>query len=287
MNAALNVQSAARIPLKTVDPQQWRIWRRNFEQIAAIKHWQDERQRREIASSMEGDAALAVMDIPVDVQNATGQDLLIQYEERFVPAAAGQLARSEFKAAKQKPGETILAWHTRLRELFLRATPNGNANNDQALIDTFTQNLVDPAIMMYVLDANPATYAAALQAAQNKQATLLVMGKQVTSGALNQLGADGIHALHRDGKTCWFCNQPGHQRHECTLREKLMRKLQEEGWQKPSGTTQKGRGRGRGGHRGRGQGQRGGGRGGKRINEIDMLESSQEEEEEEDIYAGN
>lgn len=289
--------TSARIPFKTVDPQQWRIWRRNFEQIANIKGWNQQRQRREIASSMEADAALAVYDIAVDVPNdpqATGQALLNAYEARFVPAAAGQLARSEFKAAKQKPGETILAWHTRLRELFLRATPNGDANADQSLIDTFTHNLVDPAIMMYVLDQNPATYVMALQAAQNKQATLLVMGKQVSSGGLHVMGGAEVHAIRQGGKgPCWTCNAPDHQRHECPLEDKIRQRLVKEGWTKPdkgAGRGGGGGGRGRGGRgsRGKGQGQRGRGRGKRQVNAIDQEDEDDEDDDEaEDIFAGN
>ena len=95
-------------PFSSGDGVEWRTWRRNFEITATINAWDARRQRREIAASMTGTAQLYVADIAIgDVQGAApAADLLDLYEARFLPAAAGDLARVTFKDARQEEGDT-------------------------------------------------------------------------------------------------------------------------------------------------------------------------------------
>ena len=52
-------------------------------------------------------------------------DMLVALRDCFVPRAAGATARADFRVAKQKTGEDIIAWHTRCRSLFHHAYPTG------------------------------------------------------------------------------------------------------------------------------------------------------------------
>ena len=234
---------------------EWRVWRRNFVTIIAINEWADLRARRELASAMEGAASRAVSDL--DVTTFANVTLTLDaYEERFIPRAAAQLARAEFDRARQASNETVLQWHTRLREIFSRAYPERVATNDRPLIDKFTIGLVDSALARHMLDHQPASFSQALQTAQSKQATEDLMAARFP----NQ--APSISAMNHQGgrpagtSGCWYCQEPGHNRSDCSKflqqKEIFAKYFKIEG---NTGNSNRGfrggRGRGRGG-RGRG-----------------------------------
>lgn len=234
-------------------PADWRVWRRNFRTIAEINGWDDLRQRREAYAAMEGDAARAVSDIQIAAQNQTIDQLLTSYEGRFVPEADGDLARADFLAARQRADETIIVWHTRLRELYMRAFPNQNPNASMQLRNHFAYHLLDPVIKMYVMDQRPATYADCLEVAQNKHANQLIFAATTGAKGMNALinaldplvasavippeSSGGVQAMGNRGfsrgkrtnfrsggrgrggsggkTTCWYCRKDGHVRDDC------------------------------------------------------------------------
>lgn len=209
-------------PFSSAEASEWRIWRKNFETAATINDWADLRQRREASAAMEGAAARAVHDIDHAVApNIPIANLLNAYENRFIPAAAGRLARAEFTSAKQRPAETVLQWHTRVREIFVRAYPARIVNDDQQLMDQFTNNLVDLTIQAHTLDAAPATFQACLDTAQTKQANQMILHRQQDKPALNSI--DNVESIDAIGfrqnkerqKGCWYCGHEGHQRQDC------------------------------------------------------------------------
>ncbi len=264
------------------DGVEWRTWRKQYNHAVAINGWDNARQLHEIAGSMDGSAALSVDDIDPAVNNMTPAQLLDAYELRFLPEAAGQLARTEFKGARQNVGETILQWHSRVRGLFTRAYPQGNVHDDRHLIETFYEGLVDAPVRRYVFDAHPATFAAALTVAQNKSATEAFMAKGNAPPPINAL----------DNGVCWHCEQAGHQKRDCRIYAKIKKELSRNGGYgggKPRGDGQSkprgggaGQGRGRGGRSSRGRG-RGGpsGPGGPGRPSTHQIAGPEEEEDDE------
>lgn len=194
------------------EPSEWRTWRANFLTLATIHNWNDVRQRREASAAMSGVAARSVRDLTV-AAHATIVALLDAFEARFIPVAAGRLARAEFISARQATSETILQWHSRIRELFQRAYPARPVEADEQLIDQFVNNLQDTFIKSYVLDQAPNTFTAALNNAQSKQANQFILGKPATNGSA------GLHAFgatnNSKQKECWHCGKSGHVRTEC------------------------------------------------------------------------
>lgn len=200
---------------KEASPAEWRVWRKNFETISAIHGWNANRAKQEISAAMEGEAARTVHDIDIQAP-ATAAALLDLYQARLIPAAAGRLARAEFTTARQGTAETLIQWHSRLRELFQRAYPARQAAQDQQLIDQFVHQLVDTVIKTHVLDQGPATYAAALDVAQSKQATqALVTGKGNGEATIHAIGGQESTGRGRTTGNCWYCGQPGHLKMEC------------------------------------------------------------------------
>ena len=177
----------------------WRAWRRRFYMVANENGWNDAQQRVNLAAAMDEEANQAVQDIDYNAPGMTIELLLNAYENRFMPQAAGAVARAEFKTARQLPGETVVDWHTRAREAFLRAHPQANAELDQNLIDCYVEGLSDPTIRDYTMDQQPATYAAALHAAEIKYANV-VRGSQIRAAAQEGTGGagGGVNAFRRD-----------------------------------------------------------------------------------------
>lgn len=272
--AALPRQYKKPSVFSTGDGAEWRTWRRNFMTIQVMQAWEDQRARREAASAMEGNAARVVQDIPVDGDNnALGIAAFLDlYEARFLPAAAGQLSRVDFRVATQQPDETILAWHTRLREVFTRAFPQGNAHNDQHLIEKFVLGMADANVVSYTYDHHPETYGAALVHAQNKAATQAVIAGRSSAGIQSLSAATSAKATNAIGGQqggpdgCWYCGDKSHVRKDCKLFEKqkvyFMKYFQLGGRYRQGNHDPGGGHTGQGNfNRGRGGGRGGGGRG--------------------------
>jgi hypothetical protein len=134
-----------------------RIWRRNFEQTIQINGWANERQQREAAAAMEGNAAEFTSDIPPPyVAGRAINDMLNLYESRFLPAAAGQVAAAQFQTAAQMDGEQIAIWHASPRSILERAFPGEDIQGSRLLINKFVLKLADSNIRQWTNHANPA-----------------------------------------------------------------------------------------------------------------------------------
>ena len=196
---------------------------------------------------------------------------------RFIPVAAGNYARADFKAARQKDSESPLQWHSRLRELFLTAYPDRAAGvaNDYDLKHQFAMGLIDQNARIFVLERmtnDDFTYTNCLTAAQNKIAVTAVVSqsepKASTSG-VNNMNTEANKNVRR----CYCCQSTGHLKRDCPYMKAVRYCLdsqsgkgQNNGYIDKNSTRPpghsfngfrgqfRGRGRGRGGFRGRGRG---------------------------------
>ena len=157
------------------DGIEYLTWKDNFTLAAEINGWNNDRQCREAKANIEGAAARMISDIPHIVLGQTVVQLLALYEARFLPAAAGDMARVQFRTACQKEAESILQWHTRVRELFTRSYPAEPLEASVQLRDQFILGLSESKIKEYTWDSHPATFAAALANASSKSASNTVM----------------------------------------------------------------------------------------------------------------
>lgn len=209
------------------NPRKWLEWRRRFEAIARGALWDDEHKKREMFAAMVGPASAAIHDIPYENTpgyQRTFREIADLYEARFVNRAASNAARTDFNRAQQQPQETLLEWHGRLRDLFVRAYPN-HPGVDQGELGTnlrerFAVGLESASIQEYVLDKDPATYADCLTDAETKSNTLVKMKD------MSQVAA-ALHAIQqvkkpipRDaGGACYYCYRDGHFKIECAVRK--------------------------------------------------------------------
>lgn len=230
-------------PFSSAIGADWAVWRRNFQTIARINDWDQPRQKRELASSLEGLAAKTAADVmfeepplaagaaqaDIDARAAreaarTIDMVLDECEEKFLPPSESELAVAAFEDTAQASDESVMQWHARLRELHGRAYPGQDVNN-RVLINRFALGLRDLQVREWTWKQRPATYAAALQHANNETASKAILGL----AAGKPKGSQGIHAISapkgRTGKgksagagNCFFCERPGHFKAECRAR---------------------------------------------------------------------
>ena len=315
LDAIHNQESRIRVRvLREITPEAWRSWREHFELVAAINAWNNQRQRQEIAVAMAGPARTATRGIPWGVVAADGvaiapaADLLNALQARFIPVAAGQFAINAYDNARQAEGESPTTWHNRLRDLALQAEPGMDFENNARLRKNFINGLANASLAQEVANANPGTYAAALDEVvrrwSNNMAYKQRMGKGSTANLERQLYAmeptekdpGGIASLSRnssrwnnrkrkaasappdsrfpDSEGCWGCGRSGHFLRECPHLGSTPRKASSPPSRGKPGS------RGRGGGRGRGRGR--GGRANNRSGRINHVGEDGEEEEYED-----
>ena len=214
--------------LDKTDPVAFKTWRSNFTTVATINEWDVNRSKREARAALTDEAAVLAHDIDIRAgDNAfTLEALMAAYEARFISPAASALAVSEYQIAKQEQLEPAVKFHSRLRGLFVRAYPHNQEdhNNNQDLIRHFIQRLRSGDTQMHCFTQNPATYAAALTAAQmHESAVLMRKASKDMVGSLDQPEgtADSVNAFNgkpNSNLTCWFkpCSGP-HMAHNCPM----------------------------------------------------------------------
>lgn len=212
--------------LSEATTQEWLTWKDHFLMVSQICDWNDLRKRRELYAAMQGLAAQATRDIPVvDPVPApaghvplTFEAVLAAYESRLCTTAASDTARSEFLTAKQMPDETILAWHGRVRSLFIRAAPAGHQPDltdvlqARELRERFVLGLLNREVKRQVLERRSNDFNAMLQIAGEAEATLLLLEKEDTEARRRNKTISQVNGGERDhrGLTCYRCRQKGH-----------------------------------------------------------------------------
>jgi len=221
-----------RVPLFATsdNAREWLTWRRRFEMIADAHKWSDEQRRQELFIGMTGDAAASVADIDVMAQPtranpnrgyATIQEVLAAYEARFMTQADSDAARAEFLTARQLSSESILAWHSRLRDLFSRAFQGEDINQGASGYlgrERFILGLDNASIREHTLNERPSTYQEALKVAENRMASLKMLqadrkkGLHALPGPSSRETSASAYPPQEGG--CFICDGP-HFAREC------------------------------------------------------------------------
>ncbi len=300
---------------ETGDATAWATWITRFETVANIAGWNAARMKAELKAGMSRAAALVTRD--KDIQDPrTFNQVKADYQDRFITPADSDQARAEFSLAQQGAEESLLEFHSRLRELFTRAYPAAMGNIDgapmeQILRDRFISGLLHPAIKEYTWDKRPANYIECLAVVQRKQATLQLHSPspQGSSNQTNRSSNDprsqsSVHTASAStfgngsnagtNFTCHFCKTTGHMLRQCPLLDQARSIIEGTGGGSPSSGRLRrgfGQGRGRGGRGTRGGARGGGSRGaggddkkkkGPQLSSLGTQDDDDEEEEEED-----
>lgn len=243
----------------------WMAWRLTFQNVCTLKGWTDAQAKAQMVAAMEGSCARLVSHVHLPPL-ATAREALDLYGEQFIPAAYGKMSRMMFKTAAQEDNESIVAWHTRLRELYLRAHPNFAqfVETTSEIIETFIMGLQHPEIRQKTLDDNPTTFAQALTNACERAANVAFVNQHEGRGrhAPSLYALQGIQAVSVDGavssavgavsESCFVCQAKDHFVRSCPHKGNMtsseLRRVNEE-LRRVRGAGQRGgrnpRGRGR------------------------------------------
>lgn len=215
--------------LEKNDPVEWRQFRIHFETMMQVHQWADDTARGMLKASITGEALKVVMDVPIRAQGQTIQQMLDDYEARFTPAPQGRFSRTEYEEARQMPEESAIQWHGRLRELYQRGFPNGNAEADVGLIEKFVKRNKDIRVAqnIWARDELPQTYTAALHATQNVESSLMLQPEGATGGINYIPAADKGNNQGTKAKTCFVCRTPGHFAKDCFMLDRAVKYMQE------------------------------------------------------------
>ena len=256
-------------------PAAWMEYKRHFLTVAALNHWDDLRMRRELAAGMQEKAGNAVFDIDPGEAGITLEDLITAYEERFMPAAAGQTARKNYQSSRQLSTESAREWHTRVRELFNLAYPGEDPNDQAHCLDTYTNGLNNATVKFYVSCQPLDNFQQALSVAERAETA----NRDTSSGSrltgitpeVNAMGSRPPSSAPGAGQlSCYFCmdafrvSSP-HPKSLCPYFKAVRQMWQAD--QQPSRPAPN-PSRGRGGRRGGG----GGGKSKKSLNSVEVPE---------------
>ena len=208
--------------LKSTAPADWTAWRESFEQAKVINQWNDVRARRELRANMSGKASENVRHIECEINPADDdhaaewaapvEDMLDAYGRVFKPAAAIQMAESEFRRAKQGEHETLVDWHGRLRSIYREANPgitNAAMNTARPLIGKFIVDLSNLQVVADVHKDNPQTYAEAYDRAIASMSQILTLKEQLARRQKESIGAVG--------GACFSCGSIQHVARDCPI----------------------------------------------------------------------
>jgi hypothetical protein len=217
-----------RLPTLTFEGKEgedWVLFKAGFLNAAKFEGYTVINSKRALKSCMRGPALLATEIVDHEDTNLTLDEVIARYEEIFLPPAASTMAITRFETAVQLPKETVMAFHSRLASLFARAHPDYNANvpqpiKDGMLIRRFYQGLKKQKLREEIQRRAPATYNAALTAAQAELAimdgsNLLHLG--MGGAEPMEIGALGMNAMDRNQIECHNCFKKGHIWRECPL----------------------------------------------------------------------
>lgn len=244
------------------DPEtaDWKTFRAQVEVLPQANAWTIYQAKTALINALRGPAAAAAVDLPIwpnDVDVAGALDIL---EEKFLPRAASQIAKSQFDASYQQPKESLMAWHTRVQALHRKAYPG--INEESNMIRKFATGIKVSQVCSQVFRADPLTFAEALTSAQNEFGVMVMdresggagmrqsRGTPMEIGAIPDMGPTGneetkkqIMAILKNqsagGKdfACFFCGDKNHYKSGCSLWQKAKEQL----GKKDSGTTSRDR----------------------------------------------
>ena len=234
--------------LSSVDPQDWFNWRKSFEYAVAQNDWGNDAARRAALGNMEGSAADRTAHIDAQIgkgpNGVTGpvSQLLDEMQGCMIPANSLPKARTEFRASRQRAGEAMADWHTRVRRLYRTANPHkaldrAAYNSDPDLTAQFIDGIAHPRVREATMRATATIndFEAALGHAYTSEALdhretmaraaaqgargsrhLFAFGEEANSHDY-EIPADDptVAAMEQRSGACYICKQDGHRFKDC------------------------------------------------------------------------
>ena len=132
-----------------VDAVKWHSFSKCFRRVAVLNGWDEISSVLRLSTSIRDNAARAIDPLDFDGFNSLDA-AYAAIEEVYINPAGIEFHKATFKKAQRNEGETLLAWHTRARELFLRAYPRLSPETSDDLKDKFVLGIQDELVFQIV-----------------------------------------------------------------------------------------------------------------------------------------
>ena len=213
-------------------------WMSGAQIALAGKSWTDTQKNRYLMGCMKKSAAVAVRQL--DPGTHTTPQFFQALERLFLTEGGTSSARQHFRDAVQQKGESLLAWHMRVQNLYRRANPNVGTDPIDGVLDVierFALGLRNQHLGKLVARESPRTLTEAMNLATRFVAVEESFGggKGGAAGAkISAVGGGGrrggrrsrssshsddeerVSALKREEtRECYECGEVGHLRRNC------------------------------------------------------------------------
>jgi len=226
--------------LSEVDPIQWTTFRKCFERIATMNDWPADTAVLKLSTCIRDSAARTIDHLKWDTF-LTLDAAMKAVEKVFLNPAAIEFHKATFKSASRNAQESLIQWHTRGREMFMRAYPDIlNYDHHADLKDKFVLGIRDRVLSTQLKASDTyetMSYTEVLTKAQRLQGSALIVHHAYTG---KSMGQDSIQAIQEDSTTtqpavhaiqtrknmkCFHCNKEGHGISDCTLHQKSIDRI--------------------------------------------------------------
>ncbi len=197
--AQANRRAKAQMPvLETEDIEDFLVWRRTVESVLESNQraWDLAERKRQIYQHVRGKAGATLGGLEIQAGWTTA-NLLDEIARRLQTGAAIDNARAKFKEAKQKSGEELHAYKTRLINLHTLAEPQMGMAERMAhytLVDRFLEGLLDQDLYDIVAAQATPTIDEAYAACERGQKRLRARPK-MKKGARALGGVSSINSI--------------------------------------------------------------------------------------------
>ena len=228
--------------LSEVDPIQWTTFKKCFERIAKMNDWTQDTAVLKLSTCIRDSAARTIDHLKWDTF-LTLQAAMDAVEKVFLNPAAIEFHKATFKSASRNAQETLIQWHTRGREMFMRAYPDILDYDHHAdLKDKFVLGIRDRLLSTQLKASDTyenMSYTEVLTKAQRLQGSALIVHHAYTGKSMAQDSVQAIQApspsthdkpsinaiQNRRTMKCFHCNKEGHGISDCTLHQKSIDRI--------------------------------------------------------------
>ena len=109
--------------LQEVDPIKWTSFKKCFKTTAELNNWDDKYSVKRLSTCIRDQAARAIDHLSFSSYD-TLAEAFTAIEKVYLNPAGIEFFKATFKLSNREPHESFLQWHTRCRELFVRAYPS-------------------------------------------------------------------------------------------------------------------------------------------------------------------
>ena len=161
-------------------------WRSQFQIVADYNQWTQEEAKAVAFAHMTGLALESVLDVDLKDETKNLNQLMDEYQNRFLPRSESQMLRTQFNYVVQLPTESVQKLHSRMRVLYHLAYPDPKDRSEVTLIERFIQALNNREVQSHVRRRKPKKYAEALDCAQEETSFVLLDNLTHTPGGPQQ-----------------------------------------------------------------------------------------------------